>query len=79
MRGRETESGLERKVAQRTLLFEDLGRKGENSKQLVQSESLAAIGQLVAGAAHELNNLSAAPPAYTEQPGNNSQRRRAAR
>src|SRR3990172_836463 len=48
---------LERKVAQRTAsLRKTLEEKEKTKKQLVQSESLAAIGQLVAGAAHELNN-----------------------
>ncbi|PIP08811.1 MAG: hypothetical protein COX51_02360, partial [Syntrophobacteraceae bacterium CG23_combo_of_CG06-09_8_20_14_all_50_8] len=48
---------LERKVAQRTAsLRKTLEEKEKTQKQLVQSESLAAIGQLVAGAAHELNN-----------------------
>jgi len=48
---------LERKVAQRTAsLRKILEEKEKTQKQLVQSESLAAIGQLVAGAAHELNN-----------------------
>ena len=48
---------LERKVAERTAsLRQTLEEKEKAQKQLVQSESLAAIGQLVAGAAHELNN-----------------------
>ncbi len=48
---------LERKVVQRTAsLRKTLEEKERTQKQLVQSESLAAIGQLVAGAAHELNN-----------------------
>lgn len=48
---------LERKVAQRTAsLRKTLEEKEKTQKQLIQSESLAAIGQLVAGAAHELNN-----------------------
>jgi len=48
---------LEQKVAQRTAaLRKTLEEKEKTQAQLVQSESLAAIGQLVAGAAHELNN-----------------------
>jgi len=48
---------LERKVAQRTAsLRKTLEEKERTQQQLIQSESLAAIGQLVAGAAHELNN-----------------------
>jgi two-component system, NtrC family, sensor kinase len=48
---------LERKVEQRTAdLRLALEEKDRTQKQLIQSESLAAIGQLVAGTAHELNN-----------------------
>jgi two-component system NtrC family sensor kinase len=48
---------LERKVEQRTAdLREALEEKDRTQQQLIQSESLAAIGQLVAGTAHELNN-----------------------
>jgi two-component system NtrC family sensor kinase len=48
---------LEKKVEQRTAdLRQALEEKERTQKQLIQSESLAAIGQLVAGTAHELNN-----------------------
>ena len=48
---------LERKVELRTAaLRQALEEKERTQKQLIQSESLAAIGQLVAGTAHELNN-----------------------
>jgi two-component system, NtrC family, sensor kinase len=48
---------LEKKVEERTAdLRLALEEKERTQKQLIQSESLAAIGQLVAGAAHELNN-----------------------
>lgn len=48
---------LEEKVQQRTRELEEaLKEKEQTQEELVRSQSLAAIGQLVAGVAHEINN-----------------------
>jgi two-component system NtrC family sensor kinase len=56
----ESYAGLERKVEERTAQLAAL------QQQLVQSEKMSAVGQLVSGVAHELNNPLATIIGFTE-------------
>jgi len=58
---------LERRIGERTAeLRRALEEKERTQLQLIRSESLAAIGQLVAGTAHELNNPLASASSLIE-------------
>src|SRR3989454_7467935 len=48
------------------LVFEDQTEKRRLQEQLIQSEKMSAIGQLIAGVAHDLNNPLASVVGFSD-------------
>ena len=48
------------------VLFDDVTEKRRLQEQLVQSEKMSAIGQLIAGVAHDLNNPLASVVGFSD-------------